>query len=197
MSKLNSEELNKAIAESEIGNGGVGHSKAEVNGGTVVPPGTSSELEMLRAKNAQLEAQLAKTTAPSDNSVNILAAALEKAITKVTAPQVVGPQENDNINRTNNFLQRATIDGNSLIEAQATQQMFKDEVTVPVSIPKTFQNQFGPYLSVSVNGARVAVPCDGKTYFINKTHAEAIRERIAKVDKLLSKTEPEVIEITA
>ena len=64
-----------------------------------------------------------------------------------------------------------------------------------LSIPKSIANAVGSSLAVTVNGVRVCVPCDGKTYMINETHYEHIRERLAKIDILAADTEPQVVEI--
>ena len=55
--------------------------------------------------------------------------------------------------------------------------------------------KFGPSLSITVNGVRVSIPCDGKTYFINETHWEHARERMAKVDALDADEAPNIVEI--
>ena len=83
------------------------------------------------------------------------------------------------------------------MEAQSTMMAYRGESKLPVCIPKTFQSQFGQTLDITVNGVRVSIPCDGKTYFINETHAIHAKERLAKVDRLLSDNEPKVTEIDA
>ena len=93
--------------------------------------------------------------------------------------------EIDNINRTTDFKsQRALVDGRSLIEAQQIAQEFRKEPKMPISIPRSMADYLGQVLTVTVNGARVSIPCDGKTYMINKTHWEHAKERIARVDAL-------------
>ena len=210
MSQQNSEK--KVIAESEISDSGVGHSKMHEVPGEAVEVSSddlklaleesnkvlnkmSKELDALRQENANLKAQ-GKPQTYSDDSLNKLANMLADAIKAPKEPQA-GPVETDNINRTDSFKERTNIDGAGLMEAQATMMLYKSENKVPISIPKTFQSQFGPFLSISVNGVRVAIPCDGKTYMINETHAMHARERIAKVDRLLSNTEPEITEVNA
>ena len=82
------------------------------------------------------------------------------------------------------------------MEQQAALQNFRGEAKKPISIPKSFQASVGPNLSITVNGIRVSIPCDGKTYYINETHWEHAKERIAKVD-ILNTIPDDVQEITA
>ena len=114
----------------------------------------------------------------------------------VAKPESVPVPNTDNINRTTDFKNtRATVDGRSLMEAQQTLVMFRNEKQFPISVPKAMANVVGTSLSVTVNGVRVCVPCDGRTYMINETHYEHIRERLAKIDILAANTEPQVVEI--
>ncbi len=101
----------------------------------------------------------------------------------------------DNINRTNNFKNDALfkMESSNLEKSQQTLSLFRTENKKPISIPKSLQSQFGPSLTVTVNGVRVSIPCDGKTHFINETHWEHAKERIAKVDLLNSKDDDNVI----
>lgn len=141
------------------------------------------------ARIAALEAQLSeknKSSASSDDAIVKIANMLASLVPQAQPAQ--GPTESESINKSTDYNnQKVTIDGRSLMEAQAAVNEFKNEPKVPVSIPKSLANTFGPFLAVSVNGVRVAVNCDGKTYLINETHAEHIRERIAKVDILNAK----------
>jgi hypothetical protein len=183
---------NKTITEPEIGNGGVISSKATAPGEA---PASSAELayalELSQQTIARLEAENKRLQSGS-NSIEALADILAKAIKP--QPQVVPNEEN--INRTADFKNtRNTVDGRSLMEAQQTLQMFRGEKKIPVSISKTMANAVGSSLSVTVNGVRVCVPCDGKTYYINETHAEHIKERLAKIDILTANTTPDVVEI--
>ena len=197
MSNENSE-LNKVTAEPEIGSNGVGHSKPSSSGGALASPEELS-LALVAANDTinkmQHELDELKKSKP-DSEINSLVQLLANAITNNNKPEKpVGPIEDDNLNRTNQFKERASVDGASLMEAQATMMMYRNEPKEMVSVPKTFQSQFGPTLVITVNGVRVAIPCDGKSYAINRTHAIHARERIAKVDRLLSDTEPKITEI--
>lgn len=191
-------ENKKVTTESEIGSNDVGHSKMLGESGAGIKTPTPEELqlalEISESQRKAAEAELAAMKAKNSDSSAIkqLAELLAGAVNKPT-----GPSEEDNINRTAGFRERANIDGASLMEAQSTMMAYRNEAKVPVSIPKTFQSQFGQSLSITVNGVRVAIPCDGKTYYINETHAIHAKERIAKVDRLLSDTEPKITEIDA
>lgn len=192
----NNSQKKSVIAEPEIGGNGIGHSDAQVGkGGAASPAELATALEKVLARNAQLEAELAAEKAESKGSEGIkeLAAALMQLVPKQPAGQV---QDADNINRSTDFKgTKATVDGRSLMEAQQTLQMFRNEPKHPISISKTIANSVGPNLSITVNGVRVSIPCDGKTYYINESHWEAARERLAKLDMLTANTEPQVIEI--
>lgn len=200
----------KVIAESEIGSDSVGHSdaKSELGGASKASSkdlelalvasndtihAMDAELKRLKAENAALRSK-GEAPTTSDDSINRLA---EMLATAIKAPKQTGPAEPDNINRSQGFTERANIDGTSLMEAQSKMLAFKEEKKLPISIAKSFQSQFGPFLAITVNGVRVAIPCDGKTYYINETHAIHARERLAKVDRLVSDQEPDIKEINA
>jgi len=190
-------ENKKVTTESEIGSNSVGHSKMlGESGGGQEPSPEELKLALVASTKAieRLEAELkaAKEKPNNDDSINKLA----EILANVVKPQS-GPTEPDNLNKATDFKERAIIDGNSLMEAQQTMMMYKNEPKEPISISKTFQSQFGPTLVITVNGVRVAIPVDGKTYYINKTHCLHAKERIAKVDRLLADDAPQVIETNA
>lgn len=190
-------ENKKVTTESEIGSNSVGHSKMlGESGGAVEASPEELKLALVASTKAieRLEAELAAERAKpnNDDSINKLAEILANAV----RPQT-GPTEVETINKATDFKERTIIDGNSLMEAQQTMMMYKNEPKEPISISKTFQSQFGPSLVITVNGVRVAIPVDGKTYMINHTHCLHAKERIAKVDRLLADSEPQVIETNA
>lgn len=185
---------NKKQATTELGIGSgdsVMHSNAAglEDGRNATPQNLELEIALLRAENEKLrQAQ----SSPND-SVNKLAEALLAGLNKAQAP--AQPVNQVDVNRAADFKNtRATVDGRSLAEQQAALQMFRNEAKKPISIPKSFQNSIGPNLAITVNGIRVSIPCDGKTYFINETHWEHARERMAKVD-ILNTTPDDVQEI--
>lgn len=188
----NNSQKKSVTAEPEIGGNGIGHSNAQGGGGVASPAELSLALEQVLARNAKLEAEL-EAAKNGSNGIKELASALMQMMPKQPAAM---PQESDNINRTSDFKgTKATVDGRSLMEAQQTLQMFRNEPKHPISISKTIANAVGPNLSITVNGVRVSIPCDGKTYYINESHWEHARERLAKLDMLTANTEPQVIEI--
>lgn len=185
---------NQAIADPDTRDSGIADSKQPLEGGS--RKATAEELalalEASERRNAQLEAQL---TAKSSGSDAIQA--LTEAITQLAKPTVSAVPESDNLNRSTDFKnQRATVDGQNMVEAQQLLSQFRSEDRKPISIPKSMANQVGAVLSVSVNGVQVRIPCDGKTYYINETHWEHARERLAKLDTLSAKVEPQVLEIS-
>lgn len=182
----------------------VRHSNPTVPGASDLasPTELAMALEQSQSANAAKDAEIARLraqlsdkdrTSASDDAI----ANLAKLITDLAARPASGPTESDTLNKSTDFNnQRVSIDNRSLVEAQATVMEFRREPKVPISIPKSLANTLGPYVAVSVNGIRIAVNCDGKTYFINKTHAEHIRERIAKVD-IYNATPGETVSIKA
>lgn len=150
--------------------------------------------EALTAQNAEMKAKLeAGSPANTDATLSTLATLLAEAIGGKKAPE--GPTEADPVNRTEAYNTKNHIDGQSLMEAQAMLLQYRDEPKVPISVPKLLAAYIGPQLAISVNGVRVSIPADGKTYYINETHALAAQERIAKINLLQAKDPNNVIEI--
>ena len=184
---------NQTIAEPEMGNSGVEHSRAQaveskdstasINKMISALEKSNTIIEQLRKENLLLKSE--------NSSIDKFTKSIEALVTRNVNPQPIDPL--DNINRVNNFNNKTQVDGRSLVEAQEALYKFKQEPTKPINIPKALAAEFGPYVAVTVNGVRLAVPCDGKTYFINETHYEHIKERIAKVDKILQSDSSEVI----
>lgn len=204
MPKNTSEFKNLVTTESEIGSNGVGHSTMHGDLEEAPMEASSRELQLALVASQKTINALTKeverlkatsSTQPNTDSLNTFIEALASAV--ASKNKTVGPKEPDNLNRSENFKERNMIDGKSLMEAQATLSMYKNEPKEWISIPKTFASQFGPSLSVTVNGVRVSIPVDGKSYQINATHAMHAKERIAKIDRLLSDTEPKIIETNA
>ena len=196
------ESQNKGTTVAENSGTGVETSKAQRSTASSSNAAGYAELELAliesqKANQALLARvnQLEKANS-SDSSINKLTEALTNLVKQNQAPvQAHGPTESDNINRTDHFNAKASVDGRSLVEAQRTLQMFRNEAKKPISIPKSMAAKFGPTLPINVNGVRVSIPCDGKTYFINETHWEHARERIAKVDALDAGMDNNIVEI--
>jgi hypothetical protein len=86
----------------------------------------------------------------------------------------------------------SNVDGRSLIQAQELLQGFRAESKKPITIPRSLATSVGPYLTITVNGVRVSIPCDGQTHYINVTHWEHAMERIAKLDSANSDNAPDI-----
>lgn len=189
----NNPKLTKATTDVGMGSGSVTHSNFEGQGSRDTSRDLELEIALLKEENEKLRNQ-----AHTDEGTNRLVALLAEAIKggqPQAQPQQVGPGVD--VNRSVDFRNtRATVDGRSLMEQQAALQNFRGEAKKPISIPKSFQSSVGPNLSITVNGIRVSIPCDGKTYYINETHWEHAKERIAKVD-ILNTIPDDVQEITA
>ena len=186
----------KAITDPDIRDSGISErSDAILEGGSRMASAEelALALEILEKRNAELEAKLASQSNAGSDAINQLATIIAQAV----KPTVQAVPEADNINRTTDFRnQRATIDGQSMAEAQQLLAGFKNEQRKPISIPKAMANSVGSYLPITVNGVQVRIPCDGKTYYINETHWEHARERLAKLDALAANTEPQIVEIS-
>lgn len=187
---------NSATADPDIRDSGMSErSDATLEGGSRKASAEELALALAasEARAAKLEAQLASQNTGAD-AITKLADILTQAVNK---PTIQAVPESDNLNRSTDFRnQRATIDGQGMADAQAQMSSFRNEERKPISIPKTMSNVVGPALPITVNGVRVSIPCDGKTYYINKSHWEHARERLAKLDILGANTEPQIVEIS-
>jgi hypothetical protein len=192
---MSNNQKNMTIADPDTRDSGVVHSDATLKGGS--RKASADELA-LALEASQREIAELKAAAAAKESKGSDLKQLAELIASMAAPKTVpAVPEQDPINRSTDFKnQRATVDGRSMLEAQQTMALFRNENKMPMSIPKTMSNIIGPNLDVTVNGVRVSIPCDGKTYYINRTHYEHARERLAKLDILASHNEPEVVEIS-
>lgn len=187
---------NPAIADPDTRDSGVVHSDATLKGSgrKATADELALALEASQREIAELKAAAAAREAQGSDLKQLADLLAGMVAPKNTATAV---PEQDAINRSTDFKnQRATVDGRSMIEAQQTMALFRNEDKMPMSIPKTMSAIIGPNLDVTVNGVRVSIPCDGKTHYINRTHYEHARERLAKLDKLAANTEPQVVEIS-
>lgn len=187
---------NPAIADPDTRDSGVVHSNATLKGGSRMA--SADELALALEASQREVAELRAAAAAREAQGSDLKQ-LADLLAGMVAPKntVTAVPEQDAINRSTDFKnQRATVDGRSMIEAQQTMALFRNEDKMPMSIPKTMSTIIGPNLDVTVNGVRVSIPCDGKTHYINRTHYEHARERLAKLDKLAANTEPQVVEIS-
>ena len=66
-------------------------------------------------------------------------------------------------------------------------QYYNKEEKVSVVISPMYRPYIGNVARVSVNGIMVIVPCDGKSYKIPKTHAEAVASCIQRIDERLTR----------
>ena len=185
----------EAIANAESSGGPIATSGAErikVAGKPATDNSISQALEAVMKENAALKQQITNTSAQA--SINQMAEALTKAISTIKSEQPP-VDTNNRVNSTTsltNRLDASKVDGRGLMEAQETLLAFKSEPKMPISIPRSLSTSVGPFLSVTVNGVRVAIPCDGATYYINRTHYEHARERIAKLDLIGADNSPDI-----
>lgn len=186
-------------AEPEIGRNDVGHSEMhdKSKGGTQVSPKELAlQIEMANQQIAALTKQVKDLTAK--NSESSVISQLTELLSHAVPVQRSGPTEADNINRSKDYREFANnVDGQYVLDAQTRLTSFRKERKMPISIPKGLAPQFGDALTISVNGVRVSIPVDGKTYYINETHWRHARERMAKLDRIANSDKPTVIETEA
>ena len=172
-----------ATTEPENSSGGVkGHSKigASEQGASTSDVLISQLIEENRRLSESL-AQAAKTNSSSD--INKLVEAMTSLLESRERVDTNNP-----INSTENFNEKNNVDGRGLMAAQESLMKFRKENLRPINVPQSMKPYVGPHLTVTVNGVRIAVPCDGKTYFINEIHWEHIMERMAKINALNAKS---------
>lgn len=63
----------------------------------------------------------------------------------------------------------------------------REQKLVPISVSPLYRPYFGRTMAVTINGASVYIPCDGKTYKVPKMFAEEIQVRISNQDELFAK----------
>lgn len=72
-------------------------------------------------------------------------------------------------------------------ERKSFAKSLRDQDYVPIQVSPLYRPYFGRVMTVTINGASVAIPCDGKTYKVPATFAEEIKVRIYRQDKLFAK----------
>jgi hypothetical protein len=80
---------------------------------------------------------------------------------------------------------KAVADGEKTRKAFA--KSLKDQEYVPIQVSPLYRPYFGRVMTVTINGASIAIPCDGKTYKVPATFAEEIKIRIYRQDQLFAK----------
>ena len=65
---------------------------------------------------------------------------------------------------------------------QIVAQGYAKEKKVAVSIPAPYKPYFGSTAMISVNGVSVYIPVDGRSYYVNETHAAEIFETLQNIN---------------
>lgn len=73
------------------------------------------------------------------------------------------------------------------IERKNLASFYLKEKKVPVTISPFYAPYLGRVVPVLVNGIRVDIPADGRTYQINETHANEIISKIRRIDDLIAR----------
>lgn len=64
---------------------------------------------------------------------------------------------------------------------------YLSEKKIPVTISPFYAPYLGRVVPVLVNGIRVDIPADGRTYQINETHANEVIAKIRRIDNLIAR----------
>lgn len=72
-------------------------------------------------------------------------------------------------------------------ERKALVKSMQQQELVPVQVSPLYRPYFGRTMAVTINGASVYIPCDGRTYKVPKMFAEEIKIRISNQDELFAK----------
>ena len=75
------------------------------------------------------------------------------------------------------------------MQRRALLQHYKNEEKIPVNISPMYAKYFGKVMTVAIQGITVAIPCDGKTYKITKSHATEALSRLRKIDASITRKE--------
>lgn len=73
------------------------------------------------------------------------------------------------------------------MKRRALLDIYKNEETMPVNISPMYAKYFGNTMTVAINGITIAIPCNGKTYKVPKTHAIEALSRVRKVDASITR----------
>ena len=96
--------------------------------------------------------------------------------TVAAAPVVAAPEANANRRIQVKENQRRTLVKHYLSEEK-----------IPVTISPLYAPYLGRVVPVLVNGVRVDIPADGRTYQINSTHASEILAKIRRINEMLAR----------
>lgn len=81
---------------------------------------------------------------------------------------------------------------NRRIQVKETQRRslvkkYLSEKKIPVTISPLYAPYLGKVVPVLVNGIRVDIPADGRTYQINSTHASEVIAKIRRINEMLAR----------
>ena len=81
---------------------------------------------------------------------------------------------------------------NRRIQVKETQRRslvkkYLSEKKIPVTISPLYAPYLGRIVPVLVNGIRVDIPADGRTYQINSTHASEIIAKVRRINNMLAR----------
>lgn len=97
--------------------------------------------------------------------------------TDVAAPVTLAKEESQGVVRIN-------VKEN---QRKRLASFYTEEKKVPVTISPFYAPYLGRVVPVLVNGIRVDIPADGRTYQINETHAGEIITKIRRIDALIAR----------
>lgn len=66
-------------------------------------------------------------------------------------------------------------------QIKGTNEIFQKEKLVPFSVPPSLQKHIGETMFISINGSKVVIPVDGKSYEIPESLAKLGQQTINKL----------------
>lgn len=72
-------------------------------------------------------------------------------------------------------------------ERKSLVRIYQGEKKVPVTVSPFYAPYLGKVVPVLVNGIRVDIPADGRTYQINETHAGEVIAKIRRIDDMIAR----------
>lgn len=121
---------------------------------------------------------------------NVVTNTVEETNTEIE--EVIAPKEEVKVAPVVTQLPPVEAHANRRIQVKENQRrelvkVYLSEKKIPVTISPLYAPHLGRVVPVLVNGIRVDIPADGRTYQINSTHASEVIAKIRRIDDLLAR----------
>lgn len=121
---------------------------------------------------------------------NVVTNTVEETNTEIE--EVIAPKEEVKVAPVVTQLPPVEANANRRIQVKENQRrslvkVYLSEKKIPVTISPLYAPYLGRVVPVLVNGIRVDIPADGRTYQINSTHASEVIAKIRRIDDLLAR----------